>query len=90
LRINSSGKINPGHLGCPGQALADDCGAVARGRSEQVEVDELNGSLLSLAAFLVPGGQLGDLLGRRRVFLTGMVVLAAASACAGLAPPSGY
>lgn len=46
----------------------------------------LNGSLLSLAALLVLGGQLGDLLGRRRVFVVGTVVFAVASACAGLAP----
>jgi hypothetical protein len=31
----------------------------------------LNGSLLTLAALLVLGGQLGDLLGRRRVFIAG-------------------
>jgi MFS family permease len=46
----------------------------------------LSASLLSLAAFVVLGGQLGDLLGRRRVFVIGTVVFAAASACAGLSP----
>ena len=46
----------------------------------------LNGSLLSLAALLVLGGQLGDLLGRRRVFIAGTAIFAVASACAGLAP----
>jgi EmrB/QacA subfamily drug resistance transporter len=49
----------------------------------------LNGSLLSLAALLVLGGQLADLLGRRRVFVFGTIVFAAASAFAGLAPDFG-
>jgi len=49
----------------------------------------LNGSLVSLAALLVLGGQLGDLLGRRRVFTIGTVAFAAASACARLPQPSG-
>ncbi len=35
----------------------------------------LNGSLVSLAALLVFGGQLGDLLGRRRVFIAGRTKL---------------
>jgi MFS family permease len=46
----------------------------------------LNGSLVTLAALLVLGEQLGDLLGRRRVFIIGTVVFAAASACAAFAP----
>ena len=46
----------------------------------------LNGSLESLAALLVFGGQLGDLFGRRRIFLAGTIVFAAASACAAVAP----
>lgn len=46
----------------------------------------LNGSLVTLAALLVLGGQLGDLLGRRRVFIIGTVAFAAASACAAFAP----
>jgi EmrB/QacA subfamily drug resistance transporter len=46
----------------------------------------LNGSLLPLASLLVLGGRLGDLLGRRRVFLIGTTVFAAASALGGLAP----
>jgi MFS family permease len=39
----------------------------------------LNGSLVSLAALLVFGGQLGDMFGRRRSFLAGTIVFAAAS-----------
>lgn len=46
----------------------------------------LNASLLSLAGLLVLGGKLGDLLGRRRVFVLGSILFAGASACAGLAP----
>jgi MFS family permease len=41
----------------------------------------LNGCLVTLAALLVLGGQLGDLLGRRRIFTIGTLVFAAASAC---------
>ena len=46
----------------------------------------LTASLLPLAALLVLGGRLGDLLGRRRVFLVGATVFAGASAVGGLAP----
>jgi EmrB/QacA subfamily drug resistance transporter len=46
----------------------------------------LNASLLPLASLLVLGGRLGDLLGRRRVFLVGTTVFAGASALGGLAP----
>jgi MFS family permease len=34
----------------------------------------LNGSLLPLAGLLVFGGRLGDLLGRRRVFVIGLTL----------------
>lgn len=40
--------------------------------------------LLSTAAFLVPCGRLGDLLGRARIFKVGMVTFAALTALAGL------
>lgn len=46
----------------------------------------LTASLLPLAGLLVLGGRLGDLLGRRRVFLLGAVVFAGASAVGGAAP----
>jgi MFS family permease len=46
----------------------------------------LNASLLPLAGLLVFGGRLGDVIGRRRVFVLGSVVFAGASVCAGLAP----
>jgi len=41
---------------------------------------------LTLGAFLLLGGSLGDLLGRRRVFVTGMVWFGIASLAAGAAP----
>src|ERR1700747_1992571 len=41
---------------------------------------------LFLAALLLVGGSLGDLYGRRRVFLVGVVLFAAASAGCGFAP----
>jgi EmrB/QacA subfamily drug resistance transporter len=40
---------------------------------------------LFLAALLLVGGSLGDLYGRRKVFLIGVTVFAVASACCGLA-----
>ena len=41
---------------------------------------------LTLAALLLVGGSMGDLFGRRRIFLLGIVLFAAASAYCGLAP----
>jgi MFS family permease len=49
----------------------------------------LNASLLPLAGLLVLGGRLGDVFGRRRVFITGAVVFTSASAAGGLAPAFG-
>src|SRR5262249_12734318 len=46
----------------------------------------LSASLLPLAGFLVLGGRLGDLLGRRRIFLIGCLSFAGASALGGAAP----
>ena len=46
----------------------------------------LNASLLPLAGLLVLGGRLGDILGKRRIFLLGAVLFAGASAIGGLAP----
>ena len=45
----------------------------------------VNAYSLTLAAFLLTGGSLADLLGRRRVFVTGLVVFTASSAACGLA-----
>jgi EmrB/QacA subfamily drug resistance transporter len=46
----------------------------------------LSCSLLPLAGLLVLGGKLGDVLGRRKVFLTGAILFAGASAVGGIAP----
>jgi EmrB/QacA subfamily drug resistance transporter len=44
---------------------------------------------LAFAALLVSGGRLGDLIGRRRVFLWGLVLFAAASAAIAAVPSHG-
>ena len=46
----------------------------------------LNAYNIVFAALLVPAGRLADLLGRRRMFFTGMALFLAASAACGLAP----
>jgi EmrB/QacA subfamily drug resistance transporter len=46
----------------------------------------LNASLLPLAGFVVLGGRLGDLVGRRRIFIFGAVLFTSASLAGGLAP----
>lgn len=46
----------------------------------------LSASLLPLAGLLVLGGRLGDLFGRRRIFIFGCVVFAGSSALGGFAP----
>jgi EmrB/QacA subfamily drug resistance transporter len=46
----------------------------------------VNAYTLSFAVLLATGGRLGDIFGRRRTFLIGVVIFAAASAAAGLAP----
>jgi EmrB/QacA subfamily drug resistance transporter len=46
----------------------------------------LTASLLPLAGLLVLGGRLGDMLGRRKIFVLGCVLFAGASAVGGLAP----
>ena len=45
----------------------------------------VNGYMLSFAVLLATGGRLGDIFGRRRAFLVGVVVFALSSATAGLA-----
>lgn len=46
----------------------------------------LNGYMLTLASFVLVAGALGDLVGRRRMFLTGVLLFALASLPCGLAP----
>ncbi|HBV97953.1 MAG: MFS transporter [Peptococcaceae bacterium BICA1-7] len=49
----------------------------------------VTGYLLSSAAFLVPFGRLADIVGRKRIFLTGIIVFSAASLTCGLAWSAG-
>ena len=49
----------------------------------------VTGYSLTLAAFLLLGGSLGDRYGRKRIFTVGVVWFAVASACCGLAPSAG-
>ena len=46
----------------------------------------INGYLLSLSALFAFGGRLGDVFGRRRMVVVGVIVFAIASACCGLTP----
>jgi EmrB/QacA subfamily drug resistance transporter len=48
----------------------------------------INGYVLTFGGFLLLGGRLADLLGRRRVFVTGLVLFGAASLAGGLAESS--
>ena len=48
-----------------------------------------SGYILTYGGFLLLGGRLGDLLGRRRMLLTGLAVFAASSLTAGLASSAG-
>ena len=50
----------------------------------------INAYTLAFAVLLVTGGRLGDIFGRRKVFLIGVVVFAAASATIGFAPTEGW
>src|SRR5439155_11161882 len=50
----------------------------------------VNAYTLSFAVLLVTGGRLGDLFGRRRMFLFGVVLFAASSAFIGLSPSDAW
>jgi EmrB/QacA subfamily drug resistance transporter len=50
----------------------------------------INAFLVTFGSFLLLAGRLGDLVGRRPVFLIGVVVFTAASALCGLAPNQGF
>jgi EmrB/QacA subfamily drug resistance transporter len=50
----------------------------------------VNAFLITFGSFLLLAGRLGDLIGRRRVFLAGVVVFTAASALCGFAPSQGF
>ena len=49
----------------------------------------VNGYVLTFGGFLLLGGRLADLLGRRRIFMSGLIVVAVASLYAGFAPSEG-
>ena len=49
----------------------------------------VSGYSLTLAAFLLLGGSLGDRMGRKRIFSIGVVWFAVASMCCGFAPNAG-
>src|ERR1700754_1948743 len=50
----------------------------------------INAYSLAFAVFLVTGGRLGDIFGRRKVFLIGVVIFAVASGIIGVAPGEGW
>jgi EmrB/QacA subfamily drug resistance transporter len=62
----------------------------AIGRSFHSEIGILQwvvtGYSITLAAFILLGGSLGDRFGRKKIFLVGVVWFAVASACCGIAP----
>src|SRR5215469_12305956 len=45
---------------------------------------------LTFAALLITGGKLGDLFGRKRIFVVGIAVFTLSSLACGLAPSSGF
>jgi EmrB/QacA subfamily drug resistance transporter len=50
----------------------------------------INAFLVTFGSFLLLAGRLGDLIGRRRVFIAGVAVFTIASALCGLAPSQGF
>ena len=65
-------------------AIRDDLGSSTSGLQWI-----LDGYLVGLTALLLFGGSLGDLIGRKKVFLGGLVAFATASVVCGLAPNTG-
>jgi EmrB/QacA subfamily drug resistance transporter len=49
----------------------------------------INAFLIAIGSFLLLAGRLGDLLGRKRVFLSGVALFTVASALCGIAPSQG-
>jgi EmrB/QacA subfamily drug resistance transporter len=49
-----------------------------------------DGYLLSLSSLILPGGSLGDILGRKRVYLVGLVGFGIVSLLCGLSPSVGF
>jgi EmrB/QacA subfamily drug resistance transporter len=50
----------------------------------------ISGFMLALGSFLIPGGRLGDVLGRRRMLITGTAIFGITSLAGGLAPTAGF
>jgi EmrB/QacA subfamily drug resistance transporter len=50
----------------------------------------VSGYSLTLAAFLLLGGSLGDRMGRKRIFCAGIIWFSLASVCCGVAPNAGF
>ena len=50
----------------------------------------VDGYLLMLAAFILVGGSLGDRLGRKRIFMEGIVIFALASLACGFSPSTDF
>lgn len=92
---------SPGHLGwalvliCSAQLMVVLDSTIANIAlpyiGESLEIDQANlswivtGYALAFGGLLLLGGRLGDLFGRRRVFMAGVVLFAVASALGGLA-----
>lgn len=66
-------------------AIADDLDTSLAGLQWTV-----NAFLVTLSSLLLLGGSLGDRLGRRRVFVAGLVTFTAASVLCGVAPNTGF
>jgi EmrB/QacA subfamily drug resistance transporter len=66
-------------------SIQDDLGASISGLEWTV-----NAYTLTFAVLLVTAGRLGDIFGRRRMFLFGVTLFAASSAAIGLAPTQGW
>ena len=50
----------------------------------------ISGYKLALGSFLIPGGRLGDILGRRRMLIIGTTIFGLSSLAGGLAPSAGF
>ncbi len=66
-------------------SIQEDLGASISGLEWTV-----SGYTLSFAVLLATGGRLGDIFGRRRMFLSGVIIFALSSATAGLAPDESW
>ena len=49
----------------------------------------ISGYMLALAAFLIPAGRIGDLFGRKKTLIAGLLIFTVSSLAGGLAPSAG-